>query len=218
MIIHKYRDQEIRQANQSTDVLPAGYVNTREICKSGGKRQDEWLHLTRTKKFLEALSVHTEYPIHYLLWGDWGDVEVAIEVCRWVSPDMGVWASSALRELIIDDEHKHAEKRRAMIWRDIRGTGLETRTCLMSAINQYVCTHKVDEDYQNFIVSIITEKINVGMFHKTSYQMKMTGRTRDTFTANELLMIDRIEDYACRVIRKGTEPSIAIDQAIAFYL
>jgi hypothetical protein len=221
--------------------IPKGYCNATQLCKANGKIFGNYIRLKRSKAYLKALSAKTGIKISDLvieikgapdgdpsLQGTWVHQKVAINIASWISPEFEVWASEALLAIINGDFAPltaEAEKQQAKLQelhRKIRGSGKISRRSLTDEIKHYIETHEVSDNYKNWIYSNCSDKINLAVFGKKAAGIRIercqyTGLIRDTHEHPELKKLDRIEDFAARLISRGTEPFQAVSEAIEFY-
>lgn len=87
------------------------YVNATKMAKAFNKRPNDWLVLSSTKEFLQALSV-TKFSCNTQLvitkrgncangsQGTWLHEDVALEFARWLSPMFAIWCNDRIKELL----------------------------------------------------------------------------------------------------------------------
>ena len=97
-----YNGQEI---NQRAD----GYVNATQMAKANGKLVANYLQLSSTNAYIEALSHDIGIPISQLLivkkgglseQGTWMHPLVAIAFAQWISPEFHVWCNMHIKTLM----------------------------------------------------------------------------------------------------------------------
>jgi hypothetical protein len=104
-----------------------------------------------------------------------------------------------------------------------RLAGKITRRTLTDAIKEYLGKqNEVSENYRKFIYANCSDKINRSLFGKTAAKLcaeRSCDRDslRSTHSAASLVLIDRIEGHAVRLIDRGLEPLLAVTDAIEFY-
>ncbi|BDA74361.1 hypothetical protein CAL7716_085270 [Calothrix sp. PCC 7716] len=100
---------------------------------------------------------------------------------------------------------------------------IRTRRLLTDAIRDYSARHPERSDnYRKFIYNNCTDKLYRALFGKPASKLEeersCVGKLRSSFSASELVVIERHEDYATRLIDKlDVEPTEAIAQAVDFY-
>lgn len=95
-------DREI-ESNVIEQRITDGYINATALCKASNKKLGDYIRLTSTSKFLEALSSDTGIPISDLVQsikggnpkfqGTWVHPQVAINLGQWASPTFAVQIS-----------------------------------------------------------------------------------------------------------------------------
>jgi hypothetical protein len=126
-------------------------------------------------------------------------------------------------DIIIDDRFGRIyEQGAAEAKTNARLAGKITRRTLTDAIKEYLETNEVSENYRKFVYSNCSDKINRSLFGKTASKLCAErscdrDELRSTHSAASLVLIDRIEGHAVRLIDRGLEPQIAVTDAIAFY-
>ena len=161
--------------------------------------------------------------------GTWVHTEVAIHLAMWASPKFAVWAAKALRAVLnnqfeaLDPEAQEIKKQLEQSWAEIRNQGKLTRRNFTDAIKGYLDTHEVSEGYRKWIYANCSDKLNKSVFGKRAKEIRIercqyTGLIRDTHKNPDLRLLDRMEDYAARLIgQEDVEPMDAVNSAIAFY-
>jgi hypothetical protein len=223
--------------------VPKGYCNATLMCKANGKKLNDYLRLKRSKSYLEALSLDTGIPVTNLyiiiqglgsgdeagLQGTWVHPDVAISIAAWISPKFEVWANKTLRAVLnnqfeaLDPEAQEIKKQLEQSWDEIRNQGKLTRRNFTDAIKGYLDTHEVSEGYRKWIYANCSDKLNKSVFGKRAKEIRIercqyTGLIRDTHKNPDLRLLDRMEDYAARLIgQEDVEPMDAVNSAIAFY-
>jgi hypothetical protein len=100
-----------------------------------------------------------------------------------------------------------------------------TRRNQTDAIKDYLDRHPEKSDnYKSFIYSMVSDLVNKAVFGVTAKQLRTqrnlpsTQLLRDTHSPEHLTLIERIEDFAMRLIDKqDIEPIEATKEAITFY-
>lgn len=128
----------------------------------------------------------------------------------------------ALTQLFSDAFEIEFDKHDRQEYLTARLAGKITRRTLTDAIKAYIETHEVSENYRKFVYSNCSDKINRSLFGKTAAKVCAErscskDELRSTHSAVSLVLIDRIEGHAVRLIDRGMEPQIATDDAIEFY-
>jgi hypothetical protein len=160
--------------------------------------------------------------------GIYGHPQIAISVAGWVSSEFEAWAGYTLLLVLngefkpLTEEAKQAEKELQVRWEKIRSGTIVTRRELTDAIKEYLETNEVSENYRKFVYSNCSDKINRSLFGKTASKLCAErscdrDELRSTHSAASLVLIDRIEGHAVRLIDRGMEPQIAVTDAIDFY-
>jgi hypothetical protein len=245
MISHSWNEKMIDQLSEDTVIgghaIPKGYCNATQLCKANGKWLKDYMRLKRSKAYLQELSLDRRIPLSNLvieikgkpdgdpsLQGTWVHPDVAISIAAWISPKFEVWANRTLRSVIngdfapLTEEAKKQQAKLQELHRKIRGNGKISRRSLTDEIKHYIETHEVSDNYKNWIYSNCSDKINLAVFGKKAAGIRIercqyTGLIRDTHEHPELKKLDRIEDFAARLISRGTEPFQAVSEAIEFY-
>jgi len=127
-------------------------------------------------------------------------------------------------DIIIDDRFGRIyEQGAAEAKTNARLAGKITRRTLTDSVKEYLGKqNEVSENYRKFIYSNCSDKINRSLFGKTAAQLCELRKCdrdilRNTHSAVELVLIDRIEGHAVRLIDRGMEPLLAVTDAIDFY-
>jgi hypothetical protein len=129
----------------------------------------------------------------------------------------------ALTQLFSDAFGIEFDKHDRQEYLTARLAGKITRRTLTDAIKEYLGKqNEVSENYRKFIYSNCSDKINRSLFGKTAAKLcaeRSCDRDslRSTHSAVELVLIDRIEGHAVRLIDRGLEPLLAVSDAIDFY-
>jgi hypothetical protein len=131
-------------------------------------------------------------------------------------------AETALDIVINDAFGKDYEKGQAQTWTKSRFAGKQTRRTWTDAVSDYINNNEVSENYRTWVYKHVSDSVNVALFGKKAKQLceeRKCDRNslRDTHDEVSLRLIDRIEDYAMRLIDRGLEPKQAIAEAINFY-
>ena len=131
---------------------------------------------------------------------------------------------STTLDIIIDDRFGRVYKQGEVEARvKARLAGKYTRRTLTDSVKEYLGKqNEVSENYRKFIYSNCSDKINKSLFGKTAAQLCELRKCdrdilRNTHSAVELVLIDRIEGHAVRLIDRGMEPLLAVTDAIDFY-
>jgi hypothetical protein len=107
-------------------------------------------------------------------------------------------------------------------WIKSRFVGKQTRRTWTDAVSDYINNNEVSENYRTWVYKHVSDSVNVALFGKKAKQLCEERKCdrdslRDTHDEASLRLIDRIEDYAMRLIDRGLEPKQAILEAIDFY-
>jgi hypothetical protein len=236
----------INQVEEDTIIggvlIPKGYCDATAMCKANGKRWAKYLELNATKPFLAALSEITQSPLggrsfytvdsgNTEFIGTWCSFEVAMNLAQWLSPKFAAWAAVNLALIIKGDyqaltyEAQLAKEKLNEAWQEVRNASKATRKIETDGIKYYLDKHpELSDGYRRFIYSNVSDAVNKAVFGKTAKQLRVERNLpdniplRDTHDADSLKLIDRIEDFAVRLIhRQDLEPLEAIKQAIEFY-
>lgn len=103
-----------------------------------------------------------------------------------------------------------------------RLAGKVTRRTLTDAIKAYLDTNEVSDNYRKFIYSNCSDKINRALFGKSAAKLCVErgcdkDELRNSHSEAELILIDRIEGHAVKLIDRGMEPMTATQDALDFY-
>lgn len=245
IVAHNFNGKSINQLLVDTEIggklVPKGCVNGTEMCKANGKKLNDYLRLKSTSAYIEALSRSTGIPVDLLVFnnessgkneerGTWLHIDIAIHLAIWASPEFAVWATSVLRHVIegnvaaLTEEAEEAIVKLKEVWMGIRSEGKVTRRSATDAIKEYCDRNPVSVNYLKWIYSLFSDTINKGVFGKTAKELREERNVdtnealRDSHDADSLKKIERIEDFAMRLIDKtNTEPNEAAKEAIRFY-
>ena len=91
-----------------------GFINITNLCKSGGKKFNDWNRLDKTKKYLQVLSLETGIPVSSLIKlgtgyknnvsndnETWAHPQIAINIAQWISPEFDVLVSKWVYEIML---------------------------------------------------------------------------------------------------------------------
>lgn len=102
LIDHVIDGEHIRQRPKD------GYINATEMCKTAGKRLNDYTRNSGTTEFIEELSSVAGIPATELvqtiqggppqLQGTWVHPDVAVNLGQWLSPKFAVWVSKWINE------------------------------------------------------------------------------------------------------------------------
>jgi hypothetical protein len=126
-------------------------------------------------------------------------------------------------DIIVDDSFgRDYQRGQAESKARARFAGKQTRRTWTDAVSDYMDNNEVSENYRIWVYKHVSDAVNVALFGKKAKQLceerKCDRKTlRDTHDEASLKLIDRIEDYAMRLIDRGLEPKQAISEAIEFY-
>jgi hypothetical protein len=129
----------------------------------------------------------------------------------------------ALTQLFSDAFGIEFDKHNRQEYLTARLAGKITRRTLTDAIKEYLGKqNEVSENYRKFVYSNCSDKINRSLFGKTAAKLCAErscdrNELRSTHSAASLVLIDRIEGHAVRLIDRGLEPLLAVTDAIDFY-
>ena len=93
LILHEAENRVVHQRAED------GYINATEMCQAWRRRVHDYLKLDRTRKYREALSVETGYPVSQLAQqvrgvgkaqGTWIHPWLAVDLAQWLSPKFQV--------------------------------------------------------------------------------------------------------------------------------
>jgi hypothetical protein len=103
-ITHEWNGHQIRQRRD-------GWACIADMAQACGKRVNDYLRLSTTTEYLDALSVVAGIPATELVQvfqggtgfqGTWAHPEVAIDFAQWASVEFRIWANQTLREVIAE--------------------------------------------------------------------------------------------------------------------
>jgi hypothetical protein len=242
---HQFNGKLINQLSEDTLIagrlIPKGYVNATEICKANGKKWSKYLEFSKTPEFLKALTevLDKDFGVaisilggnEQELQGTWVCLPLALNLAQWCSPKFAAWASVTLSYVITGDyqglisEAEQAQIQLQEHWLKIRQAGKVTRRTYTDAIKDYIDrTPNLSENSKKFMYANCSDQINRSLFGlpaiklKTSRGFKDTDLTRNCLTEKELQLLDRVEDFAMRLMdRQNSHPIVATVEALEFY-
>lgn len=249
IIQHNFNGVSIHQVSNDSELaghhVPRGYVNLTEMCKVSGskKKLADYLRLSSTKEYLEALKVDMGNPVTGLivivqgsyagdstLQGTWGHFEVAVDLAKWISPSFRIWANRVLSLVIHGDykaltpEAQLAAERLNKLWDEIRKHGKETRRKLTDAIASYLERHlELSDDYANNVYGGATNAMYKAVFGMTAVELEeflecKRNHSRDYLDRKCLSAIDRAEEGICNLIdNRDIEPYLAVKNYQDFF-
>jgi hypothetical protein len=130
----------------------------------------------------------------------------------------------SLQQIFCDAFGVKFDKDDRTAWMVDRFNGKTTRRIFTDAIKRHIDTHGISPDKAKWIYVDCSDKINVAVLGDRAKDIRQLRKLaesdllRDTHAASQLRLIDRIEDFAARMVDRGTEPADATNQAITFYL
>lgn len=101
-LTHTYKGYAISQDND-------GYTCLTDMAKAVGKQVNDYLRLSSTNEYLQALGLETQIPVSSLIrivqgkgkvQGTWAHPEVAIDFASWCNVNFRIWANRTLRGVI----------------------------------------------------------------------------------------------------------------------
>ena len=241
---HFHNNEYICQTEEDAIIagvsISRGYVNATQMLSSTNKKLADWNRLKTTQAFIHEMSTVMGIPITGLiitiqggnekdLQGTWIHPYLAINLAMWISPQFGLWASKVLL-LVLNDEYQALTPEAATAattlkecWATARAGGKLARRTFTDAIKDYLDTHEVSPNYKQWIYSNCSDAANLALFGKKAKQLceergcnKQT--LRDTHDEKSLKLLDRIEDYAMRMVdNQNYEPLDAMQEAVIFY-
>lgn len=244
IVPHEYNGKLIDQLSEDTVIagklIPKGYCNLTQLCKANGKRLDNYFRLKSTQTFIEGTSAVTSLSSERLIiviqggdykdvQGTWGHINIAINLAQWISPKFAAWASQTLRLILQNDfqaltpEAEKAKEELQKTWQKLRDKSKITRRTLTDAIKQYLSENEVSNAYEQHIYSNCSDAINLAVFGKRAKEIREergvadNDLLRDSHDEKDLILIDRIEDFAMRLIDRGYGPLESVREAIEFY-
>lgn len=223
-------------------LVPKGYCNVTQLCKAGGKLWGGFYRLNGTKEYIEALALDMQICTSSIiielkgtpngdpaLQGTWVHYEIALDVARWVSTPMRIWANRTLRA-VIEGDFKPLTEEAAIIqsnlretWQGLRNASKAAFWSLGDAVKSYIQSNPSKSDkYKQFAYSLCQDCINKALFGKAAKAIRedlgVTDLLRDHYGTMALRRLDLIQSLAsAMVINQNMEPLEATKYAVKLY-
>lgn len=239
ILTHLFNNELIYQLSEDISVgsrvIPSGYVNATQLCKTSGKRLANWTRLDRSKAYVAALSRSAQIRADLLIVsnesegvnderGTWVHPEVAISIATWISPEFEVWANRTLRAVINGDfapltaDAAIAQQKIQELWDELRADTKELFWMLTDAIRDTRQASGKTIIWLDYALPV--DAINKALFGKTAKQIheelgtSKSTANRDNYGRKSLRRIANTQESAALRIQRGADPLDAITDVI----
>jgi hypothetical protein len=251
IVQHDFNGTPISQTADDTlignTLVPKGYTNLTEMCKTKNKKLGHYLSLKTTQEYITALEknlkVDIAIPVSPMViiiqgsfagistfQGTWGHIEVAMDLAKWIDVECRIWANRVLVKVVQGDvkaltpEAELAMKKLTDLWEQIRQHGKETRRTLTDAIAAYFKRHpELTETYKSDVWWMATNAMYNIVFGLDAMELEKflncaRHKSRDFLDQKCLMAIDRAEAGICQLIdNRDIEPCDAVFQYRDFF-